>query len=169
MMRRIVFLDIDDVLCLQQPYGLSHVLRPSRPAGLWERLFHAPAVAALHDIVTEHHPRIVISSNWQRALDRTGIEQVLRLSGLSTAADALHEQWCAPAPAGWDRLWAIDNWLSEHHRGEPYVAIDDGESGWTLFDSSHDRAGRVVFCDIGEGLHSGHLPAVRCALRRWPT
>jgi hypothetical protein len=58
----------------------------------------------------------------------------------------------------------LDAWLAEHHRGEPYCVIDDQASGSSLVGSAHDKAGRVLLCSVGIGLHRGHLPFIREAL-----
>ena len=58
----------------------------------------------------------------------------------------------------------IDAWLAEHHRDEPYCVLDDEASGASLVGSAHDRAGRVLLCRVGVGLHRGHLPFIHKAL-----
>lgn len=157
MQRPLLFLDLDDVLCF-----VSGPEAFQTPAGPW----HATAVEALHAILATHHPRVVLTTGWLRLLTRRQFEALFRSTGLSELANALHEQhWDAPAIAGKSRLIAIEKWLVAHHRGEPLVVLDDEMSGTELRDSWLDRGGRVVWCELGVGLHKGHLTAVADALR----
>jgi hypothetical protein len=48
--------------------------------------------------------------------------------------------------------------------GEPFVVLDDNESGTGLRASRHYKAGRVVLCEGGAGLQTKHLPVIRKAL-----
>jgi hypothetical protein len=50
-MRPLIFLDIDDVLCINSPYGGFEVIAPDRAVDLWERLFHKPAIDTLLQII----------------------------------------------------------------------------------------------------------------------
>jgi hypothetical protein len=164
-MRPLVFLDFDDVLCVSRPYGGYDVLAPDPPADLWARLFHAPAVSTLLNIIEEHEPLVVITTSWLGFLDRTGIKGVLHRTGLGAVSGALHQEFETEQNRGMTRLQAIDVWLGRHHRGEQWVALDDTASGTGLPGSAHDHAGRIVLCELGVGLHDGHLPAVRRALK----
>jgi hypothetical protein len=163
----ILFLDIDDVLCINDPYGGLDVLSAHPPPDLHERLFHRPAVEALLAIVDEHRPVVVMSTSWVRILDRAAFAQLFARTGLAPVAQALHPTaWQAPAAPGQTRLQAIDAWLARHHRGEPVVILDDAYSGTGLAGSSFDAAGCVVLCELQVGLHAGHLEVVRRALAR---
>ena len=73
--RPLVFLDFDDVICINKPYGGHDVLRSEAnvPNDLWERLWHPPAVATLRAIFEEFAPQVVITSSWLRFLDRDGV------------------------------------------------------------------------------------------------
>ena len=163
--RPLVFLDIDDVLCLSDPYGGYDVFSTEQqPLDLWERLWHPPAVQTLLAIVEEHHPRIVITSSWLRLMNREGFIDAFRRTGLAAIADALHESWEAPQLSGATRLSAIEAWLHAQYRGEPLVVLDDALSGTGLRGSRLEKAGCVILCETGEGLHAGHLGAIRKAL-----
>lgn len=163
--RPLVFLDFDDVLCVNRPYGGYDVIAPDPPADLWARLFHPPAVSTLLRIIEEHEPLVVITTSWLGFLDRTGIERVLQRTGLGAASDSLHRESEATQDRGMTRMQAIERWLAHNHCGEAWVALDDVQSGTGLPGSTHHRAGRIVLCDVGIGLHAGHLPAVRRALK----
>lgn len=161
----LLFLDFDDVLCVSRTHGGRMLLLRVPPPDLYEKLFHAPAVATLLAVLRELSPRIVITTSWLRFLDRAGCVQLFERTGLAAAAALLHEHWDAPQNAGETRLQAIERWMKLHHRGEAYAILDDAESGVGLRGSRHDRFGRVVLCTVDVGLHDGHLLALREALR----
>ena len=162
----LLFLDFDDVVCLNNPYGGRHLHLPAdrRPVDLWERLWHGPSVDALTAILAEHRPRVVITSSWLRFIDRDACEALLHVSGLAVVAQALHAAWEAPQNYGQTRCQAIEKWLASHHRNEPFVVLDDALSGTGLAGSSLDAAGRVILCEVNEGLGPKHVELVRRAL-----
>ena len=161
--KAILFLDFDDVICLNRPYGCYDVLVRDPPGDLWERLFHTPAVDTLLKIMEEHQPGVVITSSWLRFLPRQGIETLMRKTRLGPVADALHTAWEAPQNAASGRLQAIQLWLTANHGGEAIVILDDERSGTGLHGSKLDKAGCVILCVENVGLHEGHLPAVALA------
>ena len=164
--RPIVFLDFDDVICINSPYGGYDVLAPDPPCDLHQRLFHAPAVKALKAIVDEFDPQFVITSSWLRMMDRDAFEGLFERCELQFIGRQLHEAWAAPQVPGMTRLEAIEAWLERHHGSQPFVVLDDPLSGTGLSGSRLDASCRVVFCAVNEGLHAAHLPQVRQALER---
>jgi hypothetical protein len=161
----IIFLDFDDVIALNTTYGGYDVVGPgAKPADLYIKLFHPPAVAVLLHLVELHNPRVVITTSWLRFLERDGVEQLLRKTTMAAVANALHDSWEAPPMRGMTRLEQIDAWLALNHKSEPYVILDDVLSGTGLLRSIHDRTKRVVFCEEGVGLHEGHLAQINAAL-----
>lgn len=164
--RGTLLLDVDDVFCLGRPYGGTDVVVPEadRPDDLFERLWHAPAVQVLLDVLAEHRPRVVLTTSWLRLLDREGFDALFRATGLGHLADSLHDHWEAPANPGWTRYTSIESWLTKHYQLEPLVVLDDEHSGTGLRGSPLDRAGCVVLCEANVGLHAGHLPLIRRAL-----
>jgi len=164
--RPLLFLDFDDVLCLNKPYCSHDVFQKEaeRPIDLWERLWHPPAAQTLLSIVDEYRPYIVITTNWLRLLERDAFIALFKRTGLDVIADVLHDVWDAPQDRGSTRYEAIEKWLREHYDGQPLVVLDDERSGTGLLGSRLDKAGCVVLCKAGVGLHTGHLPAVRSAL-----
>lgn len=165
--RGTLMLDVDDVYCLGRPYGGTDVVAPEadRPADLYERLWHAPAVQVLLEVLAEHRPRVVLTTSWLRLLDRDGFVSLFRATGLKLLADSLHEHWEAPSRPGWTRHTAIEHWLCQHYEGEPLVVLDDELSGTGLMGSRLYVVGCVVLCEANVGLHAGHLPLIRRALR----
>ncbi len=164
LIRPLVLLDFDDVICLNNPYSGHDVLASDPPADLWRRLFHPPAIAVLKAVHNEFQPQWVLTTSWIRFLDRPAAVTVLRRGGLPFVAPNLHEHWDAEQHLGEDRATACRRWLSKHHEGEPYIILDDEASGTGLAESSWRRSGNVVLCKEGVGLHAGHLPFITRAL-----
>jgi hypothetical protein len=162
--RPLIFLDLDDVLCLNSPYGGYDVVVKPHPMDLWEKLFSQEAIDVLLDVVREHRPRIVLTTSWLMLLDREGFEGVFRATGLLPVAECLHEQWEAPQKSGMSRLQAVEHWLERFHAGEPFVVLDDHLSGSGLKGSEIDDGGRLVLCDVGVGLRGNHVAVITHAL-----
>jgi len=168
-MRPLLFLDMDDVLCLNDPYGGYDVLLASRgdvPEDLWLKLFHPQARAVLLQTVQEHQPAVVLTTSWIRFLERPGFEAIFKKTGLEMLSASLHEAWEAPQVHGQTRCQAIEGWLSKHRSSEPFVVLDDTVSGTGLKGSKLYKAGRVILCDVGVGLQEAHLPSIRAALNK---
>lgn len=161
--RPLLFLDFDDVLCLNDPYGGNHILLPvtEQPTDLWERLWHPPSVQTLLTIFDEYDPHVVITTSWLRFMERDGFVSLFKRTGLSVVADSLHPVWEAPQNHGATRLHAIEAWLDAHYEGQHLVILDDANSGTGLGDSKLDKFGCVILCEAEKGLHDDHLPAVR--------
>lgn len=167
----LLFLDIDDVLCISHHHGgrqAALALNPRRAADAapfpWEQLFEEEARLALNLLMERARPRIVVTSTWLALFNRAAMTEVFRLSGLPRVADAMHAQWDAPQNRFETRLAAVERWLAANHRGEAFAVLDDRESGTGLTGSLMEREGRVVFCEVGRGLHVGLLPALEAAL-----
>jgi hypothetical protein len=164
--RPLVFLDFDDVICLNEPYGGHDVFQPEseRPVDLWERLFHPPAVRTLQTVVGQYQPQVVIITSWLRLMERDGFEALFLNTGLGALVPALHTAWKAPQREGDSRWRAIERWLHVHYEGQPLVVLDDAYSGTGLAESALRDAGRVVLCELRVGLCEQHLPQIRRAL-----
>lgn len=162
--RPLLFLDFDDVLCLSRPFSGYDVFAPDKPSDLWQRLWHPPAMQTLLTVIEETEPKVIITTNWLRLMDKEGFLNLFLATGLGAVADALHANWEAPQARLATRLQAIEKWLNANYGGESLVVLDDKLSGTGLHGSRLDRAGCVVLCEAGVGLHAGHLPAIRKAL-----
>lgn len=168
-MRPTLFLDFDDVLCLNAPYGGDHIRRSSQeplPVDFWPNVFHGPSKEVLLAAMAEHAPRVVLTTSWLRFLERPGFEAIFKRTGLEVVAESLHDCWDAPQGHVETRATAISSWLKKHHNGEPFVVLDDQDSGTGLRESKHYKTGRVVLCVTAQGLQQEHLPAIRKALAR---
>jgi len=169
-LRPLLFCDLDDVLCLNKPFGVTHVrdalYRPAEaPPYLWRLLFSNEAFSALIELLKAHEPQVVITSSWLSLLDRHHFVEVFTRTGLELLATNLHDHWDAPTKYGESRLEAIDAWLEAHHVGEPVLILDDYASGESLIDSFHHEAGRALLCRAGKGFHSGMLADANSALQ----
>lgn len=163
--RPLIFLDLDDVLCLNTPYGGHDLLRRRYPNDFWEKLFSKEATSVLLKLIREHDPSIVLTTSWLRLLERPGFDRLFRATGLGAVADRLHESWDAPQNREMSRLQAIESWLQRHHLGESFAVLDDHLSGTGLAGSKIDKAQRVVLCEVGVGLVTAHENRIRKALR----
>ena len=169
--RPIIFLDFDDVIVLNRPgqFGGYDVIAPNPPPELWSSLFHIPATQVLVEALTEHGACVVITTSWLRFMMREGFGRLFTMAGLEVLNESLHDAWEAPQSRGETRAQAIDRWLAAHHRGEPYVVVDDELSGTGLVRSMHAKRGRLVLCKVAEGLHRGHRALIRAALTKAPS
>lgn len=166
--RPLLFLDFDDVICLNAPYGGFDVAMASKemPDDLWEKLWHEPAVKVLVQVLEAHNPYVIVTSSWLRFLDRRGAADVFKATGLERVAESLHPAWEAPQGRGCSRLEAISGWLDNHHRLEAFAVLDDRLSGTGLAGSTLDNQGRVVLCEVGVGLTHSHFRKIHEALVR---
>ena len=163
-LRPIIFLDMDDTVCLNAPFGFFDVLSPDPPPDVWERLFDPGAVEILRTVVDEYDPSVVFTTSWLRFFDSRELENLLSRTAMAFVTGRLHAFPEAPHLRRRTRADAIATWLSDHHKGEPFVILDDHWSGTGLAGSDWGCSGRVVLCEIGVGLTEAHLPDIRRAL-----
>ena len=176
----ILFLDIDDVLCVNQPYSgfdLIDVFKGQHadPDAVFQKIFRAHARVVLkhiHDELDEK-PRYVISSTWRQHFTREQMDVIFRKTGLDFVADRLHPIWATAAISHrCMRSEDIEQWLDEHHEGEPFAILDDTFSGPSLLpalkSNGHRFSGRVVLCKECVGLMPEHVKSLLQALRRTP-
>lgn len=170
-LRPIIFLDIDDVLCTNHPYGSSHVFdalyNPERASPeLYDRLFSKKSIRVLNQLVDEFTPAVVLTTSWLLLLQQHHFVDLFNRSGLSCVGSSLHDHWGAFGGLGDSRLQVIGEWLEKHHAGEPVLVLDDIYSGESLIDSLLSQTGRAVLCEGQGGLTHKHLEPARQALRR---
>lgn len=171
----IIFLDLDDVVCLSDPFGghdaFECVTAKRVDVDLvYQNLFHRRAIAVLRDMHDQMggQLRYVISSSWRELFNRAQLRHVLRRAGLDFVADGMEDsrRWSTPRFQP-DRYHEVASWLGEHHAGEPYVVIDDDWSGATLGGAPAYPL-RVILCEEGVGLMATHLDSLLRALRTPP-
>lgn len=171
-MRPIVFLDMDDVLCLSDQFGSREMLKiiqqevPDRPE-LWTGLVDAAAAVNLHELHTEFMPWYVISSSWATYLDYHQMCQALTRTKLQFVVDNLHAEWRTPRALSSSRRDEIEWWLDAYHEpGQPFLVIDDSYSGTRLAYSPLALNGNVVLCKSGYGFTKKRLKEARYQLQR---
>lgn len=170
--RPLVFLDIDDVLCVHRTLNTKDILavlasdETVDADEVWQHIFHRHAVENLRQLNDEFQPWYVISSSWTLHLTRAQLCEAFGETGLSFVADNLHVAWCTPRDADSYRLVEIDAWLDLHAwRGTrlmapaQFVIIDDVRSGESLVGSHVEQL--TVFCDASVGFLYPQFQAAR--------
>jgi hypothetical protein len=160
---KLVACDIDDVLCLNDPYGGYDAAMATRPSDFFQRLFAPSCVAVLRKVHEVHHPKYVLTTSWLRIFDREAITQLFQAGGLGFVVESLHEAWEAPQLSQESRASAIERWMSAHYAGESFVVLDDALSGTGLIDSKV-LTGHVVLCEVDIGLTAAHLDVINLIL-----
>lgn len=176
-MNATLFLDLDDVLCLNTPYGGVHVVDIFRghctePGVVFQALFAQDCVTTLRRIheVLDGQIRYVISSTWRETFSRGQMLEIFRRSGIGFVAESLHDvAWCTPIDSRAERADEVIQWLDDHHRGEPFAVLDDHYSGRSLKNAAGEQgerlAGHVVLCQEGHGLTAVEANVVTALLR----
>ena len=176
--RVVLFLDIDDVLCLNQPYGgydvalaLSPTSRGKKntaPPGLWDKLFDATACEHLRRIDEEFHPVYVLSTSWARVLDDEKLRDALSRGGLGFVVDNLHPDMVTPNISGRSGRWAeISVWVQTHPTfASSWVVLDDELSGTGLdVEQPSENLSFIVRCRENVGLTEPEYVKLRAALQ----
>ena len=176
MGRIVLFLDIDDVLCLNSPFGgydVALALSPTSrgrkntaPPGLWDQLFDATACEHLRRIDEEFHPVYVLSTSWSRVLDDDRLRDALVRGGLDFVVDSLHREMVTPKIKGRTNRWAeISAWLQAHPSfAARWVVLDDELSGTGLDHGLPSETLRfIVLCKESVGLTCAEYVRLRAA------
>ena len=165
----ILFLDIDDVLCLSVPFGGYDAIdainsRRACPELVYQSLFHRPAVDQLRVVheALRGRLRYVLTSTWRLHMNRSQLAEVFRRSGLAFIGDNMERKgrWCTPSWPDRTRLDEITEWLRKHGAGESFAVVDDTFSGFSLAEAAKSKRGpfrsRIVLCDERIGLLPEH-------------
>lgn len=170
--RNIVFLDMDDVICLDNVHHSGQMLKifekkiPDYPE-MWERLVDAGAADNLRELHDEFNPIYVISSSWTTYLNREQMCEALTRTQLQFVVENLHDEWKTPRALSSSRRDEIEWWLEAHReRGQPFLIIDDSWSGTRLAHSPLALDGHVVLCRSGFGFTKKRLKEARRQLQR---
>lgn len=158
--RPLVFLDIDGVLCPNEPftgfdalhalgiYTPYHSINQPDPVRLWQDLFSEEARVHLNQLAHDLDPEFVISSNWNRWFTKERLSRVFHCTGMGGIVRRLHPDWKTENDNGEPRRDAVEWWLMYHpERSSRWLAIDDSASGRSFIGSPHLAAGNVVLCD----------------------
>lgn len=172
----IIFLDIDDVLCVHRTLNTRQVL--AALAGdetvdadeVWQQIFHPAARENLRALDEEFNPTYVISSSWTLHLDAQQLRETFQHTGIGFVADNLHQVPFTPRDEDSYRLVEIDAWLDTYLAptlsqayATSYLIIDDVISGQSLLGSHLEN--RTVFCDAWTGFTYPKLVAAQKILR----
>lgn len=165
--RPIIFLDMDDVLCIDIKYSSIEVKAAFKSyetnyPGLWANLVHTDARMNLLELHTEFFPQYVLSSSWSCTFEEWQMKEVFKRTELDFVAKNLHKEWTTPKELGSSRIKEIENWLAKYmHPKRPILILDDADSGWTLKDSRLDKLGVIVFCEPSIGFNEQCLIEAR--------
>lgn len=175
-MSPILFLDFDDVICLNNPYGgydaLTAVAEAAREGAslraedeLWAKLFDAPAVSHLRLVHEAFSPRYVLSTSWRWFFDRDLLEKTLELGGLSFVVEGLHQDWTTPQVSRRaHRAVEIKGWLTQHpDSANSWAVLDDGLSGTGFASWPAELRKYVVLCQEGVGFQKDELESLKRA------
>jgi len=173
--RPVIFLDIDDVLAINEHFTGVHVAEAFRTDELdqqemWEQLMLPEAVANLRALHEEFWPQYVISSSWATFFDREQMREIFNRTHLEFVAKNLHKSWTTPKGLGPSRLWEIETWLRLHRRAKHSVLVlDDYESGRALQSSPLDEKHCIILCDVRCGFTTDKLALARTILNAQTT
>lgn len=164
----VLFLDFDDVVCLNNPFGgydvalaLANSPRSTSEARYdcdidpWLRLFDAKAIALLGSLHEEFLPEYVLSTSWWWLMDDNSLKEALVRGGLRFVADNMHPDSATPKATRPDLRWTeISNWLDAHPEFcDAWVVLDDELSGTGLcIAQPEERQPFIVLCTEGVGL-----------------
>ena len=163
--RPVLFLDLDDVLVLNSPYGgydVALALATSErdggqvpPSELWKKLVAPEAGRLLRQIHDEFHPLYVMSTSWWWLMNDQALKEALICSGLDFVVTSLHADMSTPKRRRPDLRWnEIKNWLQFHPAyADRWVVLDDELSGTGLqVDEADESWPYIVLCKGGVGL-----------------
>lgn len=170
--RPLVFLDMDDVLCLDDVHHSGQMLKifeqkiPDYPE-MWQRLVDTGAAENLRQLHAEFNPVYVISSSWATYLNREQMCEALNRTKLQFIVENLHAEWTTPRALSSSRRDEIDWWLEAHReQSQPFIIIDDSWSGTRLAYSPLALDGHVVLCRSGFGFTKKRLKEACRQLQR---
>lgn len=171
----VVFLDFDDVICLNKPYGGydAKLALANEKQGLltndqiWSQLFDASAKAQLRQLHNSWMPLYVISSSWRFLFEKEEILTVLERCGLDFVALHMHQDWATPEGRVQGlRSAEIGAWLNNHpDTAQSWVILDDTHSGKDLLHSTLNL-NFIILCQESIGLQQAEAMKMQQALQR---
>lgn len=176
--RPVLFLDFDDVLCLNNHFGgydvisaLSQVQKGSGKVQdfeeLWGKLFASEACALLRKLHDEFKPIYVLSTSWRLFMNGSALDSVLMNTGLEFVARNLHQDWQTPNfLTQQTRVREIGSWLGRNPDHESsWVVLDDERSGTGYGDDYpiQENLPFIVLCKENCGLQALEYDKLRAA------
>lgn len=174
----VLFLDFDDVLCLNNPYGgydvieaLAQVEKKSAKVRdfqeIWQQLFAPDAKTHLKALHDEFSPCYVLSTSWRHFMNRDALAAVLANCGLKFVAQNLHPHGETPISMSQQlRAREIGLWLADHpEQRDNWVVLDDERSGtgYEEHDPHQEDLPFIVLCREGIGLTALEHAKLRAA------
>lgn len=174
-----MLLDVDDVLCLNNPTGCHDVLAALRQISacgrqasdfdeIWRTVFDTGCVERLRQLHQAFTPRYVLTTSWCNFMNLAAFRILFRHSGLDFIADNLHPHWETPKQHRRvaDRRREILGWIAANPAdASQWVVLDDEQSGSGLIDWPHLAERRyIVLCRERVGLDDARAGDVRSAL-----
>lgn len=163
--RPVLFLNIDDTVCLHRPYGGYDVLKALMAESkgqspleshhdLWARLLDGRAVRRLLLLHEEFSPIYVLSTSWACVFDEASLWRILSLSGLGFVVSNLHESPISTLGGPTARWQDLRTWLDAHPEfAELWVVVGDERSGTgLLYDRLSALQNFIVICQPRAGL-----------------
>jgi hypothetical protein len=188
MSRPVLFLDFDDVLCLNQEFGGYDVIHALGKVAkgvtqlhefedLWTKVFSAQSVVLLTKINAEFNPVFVISTSWRLFMNRPAFHAVLASTKLGFVSENLHSDWqtpvISPTPQAWGspipvlRSDEIRAWLKQNPDCKHWAVLDDELSGSGL--RGKHWGARAVLCKGDVGFGESEFEALRRVFNEWST
>lgn len=169
LQRPVVFLDFDDVICLNSPCGGydAKLAVNDESSEIWASLFDEKA-KKLQTLNEKFAPWYVISSSWWWLFDKGKLVEVMQRSGLNFVADNLHSTWATPKQSRQGmRATEVKNWLALHPEfSNSWVVVDDKLSGTGFKNWSNEALSYVVLCQLRVGLPDLEFVQLQAALER---
>ena len=172
--RPVLFLDFDDVICLNAPYG-GYDAKSALKKGtfrscleLIDKLFDSQAKRYLEAINDKFQPFYVLSTSWCWLYEQAELVEILECCGLKFVSENLHPTWATPKRERQGlRAAEVKSWLNLHPEfSDSWVVLDDKLSGggfhlWPRKDLSY-----VVLCQEYVGFCEPEFLMLQAALER---
>jgi hypothetical protein len=102
-LRPLIFLDIDDVLCIGEELNSAQVMFCFKNEDLdwpdlWENVIDTSVAERLKSLHDEFSPLYIVNSSWASYLSRTQMSEVFSRTKLSFVQEKMHEEWCSSQP-----------------------------------------------------------------------
>lgn len=172
--RPVLFLDFDDVICLNAPYGGYEAKLALKEGSfhsslkLIDKLFDCQSKKYLKEINEKFQPFYVLSTSWWWLYEHAELVEILECCGLQFVSENLHPTWATPKQERRGlRAAEVKSWLYLHPEfSDSWVVLDDKLSGsgfhlWPRKDLSY-----VVLCQEYVGLGEPEFMLLQAALER---
>lgn len=164
--RPLLFLDFDDVICLNTKftgfdvmYALSQIEKGTASLEdfeeVWHEVFDHEAKKYLRALHEEFNPFYVLSTSWSNRMNRAALVAVLKQTELNFIAENLHPTWqTIRGFGGQTRMREIGSWRGRHPEFDHLWIVLDDECSGTGFDIYPEKSDKqfIILCKEGAGL-----------------